>query len=70
MSFTILLAGLAIILFFIYFFYNLGSSFMRYNAVPGPNWGNGGMDRINYYHLLFGSLWGCLAFIFLYKVET
>lgn len=32
-----------------------GGSFMEYRAMPRPDWGNGGMDRINYYHVLFGS---------------
>ncbi len=30
-----------------------GASFMEYAAMPRPNWANGGLDRIHYYHFLF-----------------
>lgn len=32
---------------------NMGKSFIEYSRMPRPMWGNGGMDRIGYYHLIF-----------------
>lgn len=29
------------------------ANFIEYSSLPRPNWANGGLDRIHYYHLLF-----------------
>jgi Core-2/I-Branching enzyme len=32
-----------------------GNSFIEHSTLPRPNWANGGLDRIHYYHIMFNS---------------
>ncbi len=34
---------------------NVNKNFMEYAPLPRPNWQNGGLDRIHYYHIYFPS---------------
>lgn len=48
---------------------NNGDSFMQYSPMPRPNWANGGLDRIHYYHVLFPSIRFAFPLISYLKVK-
>lgn len=48
---------------------NEGKSFIEYAPMPRPNWANGGLDRIHYYHFIFRHFRIALPLISYLKVK-